>query len=85
MMPRLGATYAVDLEVISKPRAAYNTAEYAALGLPKAPAIMVGDDLVTEGKDVDDLTVDAAICRHLGLPEQEAARSKSFLSRLFRR
>lgn len=85
MLPRLGATYAIDLEVISKPRAAYNTAEYSALGLPKAPAIMVGDDLVTAGKDVDDQTVEAAICRHLGLPAPEAARGKSFISRLFRR
>lgn len=85
MLPRLGATYAIELEVLSRPRADYNTDEYSALGLPKAPAIMVGDELVTTGKDVDDHTVETVICRHLGLPKPEAVRRKSFISQLFRR
>jgi hypothetical protein len=68
MMPRLGAKYNIVLEVNSRPKAEYLTEEYFALDLPVAPAIMVGEDIITEGQDVDDLTVEAAICRHLGLP-----------------
>ena len=33
---------------------------------------MVGDEIVTEGKDIDDHTVEIAICRQLGLPEPES-------------
>ncbi len=41
---------------------------YAELGLPKAPAIMVGNEIITEGKDIDDSALEMAIYRHLGLP-----------------
>jgi hypothetical protein len=68
MMPRLGAQYDIAIEVISKPRADYQTDAYFQLDLPVAPAIMVGEEVVTEGKDVDDQTVEVAIRRHLGLP-----------------
>ena len=47
---RLGESYDIDIEVTSKPRADYNTDEYFALDLPVAPAIMVGDEIITEGK-----------------------------------
>lgn len=68
MMPRLGAQYDIAIEVISKPRADYQTDAYFQLDLPVAPAIMVGEEVITEGKDVDDQTVETAIRRHLGLP-----------------
>jgi uncharacterized protein (UPF0210 family) len=42
----------IEIEVISKPKSDYLTDEYFALDLPVAPAIMVGDEIVTEGKDV---------------------------------
>ena len=42
MLPRLGQKYEIETEVISKPRAEYQTAEYLKLGLPPAPAVMVG-------------------------------------------
>jgi hypothetical protein len=71
MMPGLGAKYNIKLEVNSRPKADYLTEEYFALDLPVAPAIMVGEDIITEGQDVDALTVEAAICRHLGLPSPE--------------
>ncbi len=70
-MPRLGGKYAVDIEVISKPRAEYQTDEYFALDLPVAPAVMVADEIVVEGSDVDETKLEAVICRHLGLPEPE--------------
>ena len=69
MMPRLGDKYDIEIEITSKPKAEYLTDEYFALDLPVAPAIMVGEDIVTEGKDVDDYTLEASICRQLGLPE----------------
>jgi hypothetical protein len=84
MLPRLGDKYAVEIEVTSRPKAEYLTDEYFALDLPVAPAIMVGDEIVTEGKDVDDHTVEAAICRQLGLPEPPPeSAAAGLLGRLF--
>lgn len=67
MLPRLGAKYAVEIEVIRKPKAEYHTEEYYALELPVAPAIMVGDEIVTEGADIAEEMVETAIRRHLGM------------------
>jgi hypothetical protein len=39
------------------------------LNLPKAPAIIVGDEVVVEGSDIHEHKLETAICRHLGLPE----------------
>lgn len=69
MMPRLGAKYDITIETISKPRAEYQADAYFELDLPVAPAIMVEEEILIEGKSVDERTVEAAICRHLGLPE----------------
>jgi hypothetical protein len=83
MMPRLGSKYGIDIEVISRPKAEYLTDEYFALDLPVAPAIKVGEEIITEGKDVDDYTVEAAICRQLGFPEPE--RDKGVFGKLLGR
>nr|MBF0223057.1 hypothetical protein [Desulfobulbaceae bacterium] len=83
MLPRLGNKYDIEIEVNSRPKAEYLTDEYFALDLPVAPAIMVGDEIVTEGKDVDDQVVEAAICRSLGLPEPELEGGKGIIGRLF--
>jgi hypothetical protein len=85
MMPRLGTKYAVEIEVNSRPKAEYLTDEYFALDLPVAPAIMVGDEILTEGKDVDDHIVEMAICRQLGLPEPVPEEKKGVLGRFFGR
>ena len=82
MMPRLGEKYEVKIEIISKPKAEYLTDEYFALDLPVAPAIMVGDEIVTEGKDVDDHTVEVAICKQLCLAEPEQEK-KGIINKLF--
>ena len=71
MMPRLGEKYAVEIEVISKPKAEYNTDEYFELELPVAPAVMVADEILVEGSDIAELDLEKAICRNLGLPEPE--------------
>ena len=84
MMPRLGTTYDVKVETVSKPKADYHTDEYYALDLPVAPAIMVGEEIVVEGTDIDDHAVETAICAALGLPEPEAPR-KGLTDKLFGR
>ncbi|MBI5559041.1 MAG: hypothetical protein HY885_15550 [Deltaproteobacteria bacterium] len=85
MMPRLGTKYDVAIEVTSKPKAEYLTDEYFALDLPVAPAILVGDEIVTEGKDCEDRAVEVVICRSLGLPEPEEESKTGVLGRLFGR
>jgi hypothetical protein len=82
MMPRLGANYPIEIEVTSKPIADYQTDEYFELDLPVAPAVMVGEEIVVEGSSVSEDIVEAAICRHLGLPEP-TARKKGILGKLF--
>jgi hypothetical protein len=83
MIPRLGKQYNLEIETVSKPNQEFRTEEYAKLGLPPAPAIMVGEELVAQGCDVDEGKLEAAICRHLGLPEPEP-RKKGILDRLFK-
>ncbi len=83
MLPRLGQKYEIETEVISKPRVDYHTDEYEALGLPPAPAAMVADEVVAKGPDISEEKVEAAIRRHLGLPELPAEPKKGFLGRIF--
>jgi hypothetical protein len=83
-MPRLGEKYSIDINVISKPNAEYQTDEYFELDLPVAPAVMVGDEIVVEGADVSDHEVEACICRQLGLPEPRFPK-KGVLNRIFRK
>jgi hypothetical protein len=82
MMPRLGSTYPIEIEVTSKPIADYQTDEYFELDLPVAPAVMVGDEIVIEGSGISEEKLEAAICRHLGMPEP-TGRKKSILGKLF--
>jgi len=85
MLPRLGQKYEIETEVISKPRVDYHTDEYEALGLPPAPAAMVGDEVVLKGgADISEEKLEAAIRRHLGLPELPAEPKKGFLGRIFK-
>jgi len=62
MIPRLGGKYknAVEIETISKPRQEFRDIEYMKLGLPMAPAVMVGDEIIVQG-------CEATICRQLNL------------------
>ena len=67
MMPRLGTKYDVIIDVVSMPKAEYQTDEYFALDLPVAPAIMVNNEIVVEGGNVSEEEVEACIRRHLGI------------------
>ncbi|MGB5159244.1 MAG: hypothetical protein WBN77_17620 [Desulfobacterales bacterium] len=84
MMPRLGAKYPIDIEVISRPKAEYQTDEYFELDLPVAPAVMVAEEIVVEGANITEHEVETCICRHLDLPEPEPPK-KGILSRLLKK
>jgi hypothetical protein len=84
VLPRLGGTYELEIEKRSQPKAEYHTDAYYALDLPVAPAIMVEDEIVVEGKDVDEEVLEAAIRRHLGLPAAPAPK-KGLLDRIIGR
>jgi hypothetical protein len=82
MSPRLGEKYKnIEIEVTSKPVAAYQTDEYFELELPVAPAVMVADEIVVEGAGISQDKVEKVICRCLGMPEPE---KKGLLDRLFK-
>lgn len=83
-MPRLGKTYDIEIGVTSRPKSEYGTDEYYELDLPVAPAIMVGDTIVTDGKDIKDIEIENEICRQLGLPAPEPGK-KGIIERLFGR
>ena len=82
-MPRLGDTYDIEMEIISKPKADYITDEYFELDLPVAPAVMVDEEIVVEGTDISEDGLEKVICKHPGLPPPTAER-KGMLGRLFR-
>lgn len=67
MIPSLGEKYNVEIEAISKPRTEFQKAAYLSSGLPAAPAIMVGGELVVQGRDIEEAKLETIICRHLGL------------------
>lgn len=56
--------------------------DYAELDLPVAPAIMLDDDVLVEGSDVQEELLVGAIRKHLGMPPLETEK-KGILGRLF--
>lgn len=84
MMPRLGEKYKIEIGTISKPKDQYQTDEYFELDLPVAPAVMVGEEILVEGSDVNEEKLEAAIRRGLGLPPLEE-RKRGFMGRLLKK
>ncbi len=84
MISRLGEKYDVEIETISRPLGEYNSHEYSQLNLPKAPAIIVEDEILIEGVDISEEKLEAVICRHLGLTPPEP-RKKGILGRFLHR
>ena len=83
-MPRLGKIYDIEIEIISKPIEKYNTDAYFELDLPVAPAVMVGEEIMVEGSDIPEETIESAICKHLDLPPPGPPK-KGILGRFFYR
>ncbi len=83
MIPVLGQKYEVEIDVTSRPKAEYVTDEYFELDLPVAPAVMVGDEIVVEGKDVEQYDIEVEICKQLNLPPPEPG-NKGFFKKLFK-
>ncbi len=84
MLPRLGAKYPVEIEVVSMPKAEYHTDEYFEKNLPVAPAVMVGDEILVEAAPASEHEVEACIRKHLGLPALEPPK-KGMLGRILGR
>lgn len=61
MLPRLGKKFDLPIEVVSKPRDAYQSLTYADLGLPRAPAIMLGGEVLVAGRDIDEQELEEKI------------------------
>ena len=78
MMPSLGRKYDIEIESISKPREEYGSEEYSKLGLPVAPAIIVGEETVVERSDIPEEKLETVICNHLGLPPPEPQKTGIF-------
>jgi hypothetical protein len=66
MIPGLGEKYGITVEVFSKPREEYASEAYSKLGLPIAPAIMIGEQVLVEKSDVTLEKLELAIQRALG-------------------
>lgn len=85
MLPRLGKKYEIEVDLISKAQAEYQSDEYLKLGLPRAPAVMVDAEVVHQGPNISEEKVEAAIRRHLGLPELPQEAKKGILERIFKK
>lgn len=70
-MPGLGKKYDLEIEVTSRPRQEYGTAEYLATNLPAAPAIVIGEEVIVKGRDITEEDLEAAIRRHLGIVDEK--------------
>ena len=75
MVPGLGEKYGIEVEIISKPRETYQSVEYARLGWPVAPAVMIGEEFIAQGSDMSEEQLEATIRRHLAQYGQEAKKS----------
>lgn len=66
-MPRLGKNLKIAVEVSSRPRSEYQSSDYAALGLPKAPAIMIDNEVLVEGQDIAEEEIEARVRQWLAV------------------
>lgn len=63
MIPGLGEKYGVTVEVILQPRQEYAGESYSKLGLPIAPAIIIGEQVLVEKSDITEEKFELAIQR----------------------
>ena len=62
----MGREFPVEVETMTRPREHYRTEEFRILGLPAAPAILLGEEVLVQGKDLADEELIAALRRRLG-------------------
>lgn len=65
MLPGLEEKYDVEIETISKTRDTYRSAKYQATNMPVAPALMLADEIIVQGKPISEEDLEAVIRRHL--------------------
>ncbi len=65
MIPGLGERYEIETEIIKKPRSEYHSEAYSKTNLPAAPAIMVGEEIVVQGKDISEAELEKIILSKL--------------------
>jgi len=65
LLPGLGDKYNVEIEMISNTRDTYRSAEYLATGLPTAPALMLADKILVQGRPISQEDLESAIRGHL--------------------
>ncbi|MFZ5771859.1 MAG: NEPxGxxU motif selenoprotein TsoC [Thermodesulfobacteriota bacterium] len=65
MLPRLSEKFDIPFEVSERPRHEYQSLAYADLGLPRAPAIMIGGDVIVEGRDIDEQELEKILRQRL--------------------
>lgn len=70
----MGRKYEFGVEIISRPKAEYQSDEYIKSGLPVAPAVMVGEELVGPGPEISEEKLETVIGRFLNLPILETKK-----------
>ncbi len=65
MLPGLGDTCNLEIEIISKTRDAYRSVEYLATGLPAAPALMLGDEILVQGRPISEEFLQSVVCQDM--------------------
>ena len=83
MVPGLGKKYKVEIETVSKPNRTIVPKNTPSWGCRWHRPSWWEMNRSVQGWDVDEDKLEAAICRHLGLPEPEPQK-KGILDRLFK-
>ena len=65
MAPGLSSKYSVGIETETHTRDHYKTDEWFDTDLPRAPAIMLGDDMIVEGGDIPEDELEREILSRL--------------------
>ncbi|MDD3620163.1 MAG: hypothetical protein PHX57_12300 [Desulfobulbaceae bacterium] len=71
MLPRVGEEAEIEMEIIARPRHEFQSAAYAELGLPRAPAIMINDEVIVAGQDIEEHRLLKEIRRRLTRAENK--------------
>ena len=65
MVPGLSTKYSVEIETETHTRDHYKTDEWFDTDLPRAPAIMLNDDVIVEGGDISEDELERVILSRL--------------------